>query len=75
MPFFKVFWYDWTWKMNLRSTNCEADAPITTPSHQLKTYILIENTHKHLRKYLIQVSVPGPQLLRIHLITTTFINF
>ena len=32
MPFFKVFWYDSTRGLNPRSTDCEADAPTTTPS-------------------------------------------
>ena len=49
--------------MKPRSTNCNADALTTTPSCQLKTYILIENTQKHLSKYIIQVNIPGPQLL------------
>ena len=30
--FFKVFWYDLTWEMNPRSTDCEADAVTTIPS-------------------------------------------
>ena len=34
MPFFKVFWYDSTREINPRSTDCEADALTTTPSHQ-----------------------------------------
>ena len=34
MPFFKVFWYDSTWEMNPRSTDCEADALTTTPSRR-----------------------------------------
>ena len=32
---FKVFWYDATRGLNSRSTDCEADALTTTPSHQL----------------------------------------
>ena len=35
MPFFKGFWYDSTRGMNPRSTNCEAGALTTTPSHRL----------------------------------------
>ena len=73
--YFLVFWYDSTWEMNPRSTDCEADAPTTTPSHKLKTYILIENTYKHLSKYKIQVNISWPQLLHIHFITTIFIKF
>ena len=34
IPFLKVCWYDSTWEMNHRSTNSEADAPTTTPSHR-----------------------------------------
>ena len=34
IPFFKVFWYDQTRGFNPRFTNCEVDAPTTTPSHQ-----------------------------------------
>ena len=36
IPFFKVFWYDSTRRMNPRSTDCEADALTTTPSRRLK---------------------------------------
>ena len=32
IPFFKVFWYDWTRGMNPRSTDCKAHSPTTTPS-------------------------------------------
>ena len=35
MPFFKVFGYDSTRGMNPWSTDCEADALITTPSRRL----------------------------------------
>ena len=34
IPFLKVFWYDSTRGLNPRSTDCEANALTTTPSHQ-----------------------------------------
>ena len=34
IPFFKVFWYDSTWGMNPRSTNCQANALTTTSSRR-----------------------------------------
>ena len=33
--FLKVFWYNCTWKMNPRSTDCEETALITTSSRRL----------------------------------------
>ena len=35
ISFFEVFWYDSTWGMNPRSTECETDAQNTTPSRRL----------------------------------------
>ena len=42
IPLFKVFWFDSTWEMKPRSTDCEADAPTITPSRQfVKTQLVL----------------------------------
>ena len=41
MPLFKVFWYDLTRGLNPRSTECEADVFITTPSHRLTVFFSV----------------------------------
>ena len=45
-PFFKVFWYDSTRGMNLRSTDYEVDALTTTPLRRSLTWIV----HKLLKQ-------------------------
>ena len=68
IPFFKVFWYDSTWEMNPRSTDCEVDALTTTPSRRYfidtVVYLLITNLY-----------ICVHPLLQFFLISTQSLNF
>ena len=41
IPFFKILWYDLTWAMNPRATDCEADALTTTPVCLYRRFYLV----------------------------------
>ena len=55
MPFFKVFWYESTRGMNLRSTECEVDALTTTPSRRIVSF----STNFSTNRWQVRVHQPS----------------